>query len=158
MEGSMKREILGDWFPEEQATTIDQMDSLIVKLKSARDSYDEAKKASAEKYHQLEEVEKEVMNTLKANGRTKFEAEGVASVSIQTKEVFTTPKTNEAKRLLFKYIQDKYGVDVCTSMLSINHNTLQGWANREIQEDASLRIPGLEDPTSVETLYFRSKK
>lgn len=150
--------MMGEWLPQDQATTIDQMDSLITKLKSARDSYDEAKKASTEKYHALEEVEKEVMNTLKANGRTKFEAEGVASVSIQTKEVFTTPKTNDQKKALFSYIQSKYGVDVCTSMLSINHNTLQGWANREIENDPALQIPGLDQPTSVETLYFRSKK
>jgi len=155
----MKQEVMGDWFPDIPDTiTLEQMDALVSKLQAAREAYDTAKKFSTEKYHQLEEVEKEVIGTLKSNGRTKFEAEGVALVSIQTKEVYTTPKTTDQKRDLFRYIQDKYGVEVLTSMLGINHNTLQGWANREIETDPSLQIPGLDKPTSVETLYFRSKK
>ncbi len=134
------------------------MDELVAKLQLARASYEEAKRLSAVEYHKLEEVEKECMNTLKANGRTKYEAEGVASISIQSKDVFTTPKTIEQKRTLFRYIQDKYGVETMTAMLSVNHQTLNGWANKEIEGDPALQIPGLDAPTSVETLYFRTKK
>ena len=147
-----------EWLPEAAAPTqIADMDQLILKLKEARQSYDAAKKRSAEEYHKLEEVERDVINALKSNNRTKFEAEGVALVYITNKEVYTTPKTPEQKQKLFQYIEDKYGGDVITGMLSINHQTLNSWANKEIEADPTLHIPGLDAPTSVETLTFRSK-
>ena len=34
---------------------------------------------------------------------------------------------------------------------------LEGWANKEIENDPGLQIPGLNPPTSVETLYFMKK-
>lgn len=151
---------MNQWLPQNtgEVTTLEQMDSLVIKLERARATYEEAKKLSAAKYHELEEVEKEVMNTLKSNGKLKYEAEGVAAVSIQSKEIYATPKTPEQKRTLFTYIKDKYGNDVLTAMLSVNHNTLNSWANKETEADPTLQIPGLDAPTSVETLYFRSKK
>ncbi len=143
--------------PQEQVVSIDQMDTLILKLRKSREEYDKRKKASNEAHALLEEVEKEVMNALKANGRTKFEAEGVALVYIVTKEVFGTPKTLEQKRGLFTYITVKYGEDVLTNLLSMNHQTLNSWANAEIKDDPSLQIPGLDAPTTVESLTFRKK-
>ena len=141
----------------ESTVTLEQMDALIVRLSDQRKKYEQAKKASAEEYHKLEEIEKEVMNTLKVNGRIKYEAEGVAAIHIQTKEVYTTPKTVDQKRQLFKYIQDKFGVEALTGLLSINHQSLNSFANKETEADPGLVIPGLDQPTSVETLYFRSK-
>jgi hypothetical protein len=152
------QKLIDDWGLEPKAPTqIADMDKLIQKLQAARGAYDEAKKVSTEKYHQLEEVEKEVINALKANGRTKFEAEGTALVYITTKEVYTTPKTGEQKASLFNYIENKYGADTLLAMQSINHNTLNSWANGETKEDPTLQIPGLDAPTSVETLNFRRK-
>lgn len=97
------------------------------------------------------------MNALKANGRTKFEAEGIASVRIQSKDMFTTPKTQEQKEALFEYIRTKHGADALLGLLSIHSGTLNSWANKEIDSDPTLQIPGLEAPTSVETLYFTKK-
>jgi len=147
-----------EWLPNQGSPTqIADMDKLIEKLKLARQSYDEAKKKSAEEYHKLEEVEKEVINALKSNNRTKFEAEGVALVYISSKEIYATPKTNDQKAALFEYIRTKYGEDALKTMLSINHNTLNSWANKEVETDPTLQIPGLDAPTSVETLNFRKK-
>lgn len=149
---------MNEWLPQSgEATTLDQMDKLIEDLREARASYDEAKRKATELHGILEEKEKLVLNTLKANGRTKYEAEGVALVYYTTKEIYSTPKTNEEKRALFSYIQNKYGVDACTSMLSINHNTLNSWANKEVESDPLIIIPGLDKPTSVETLFFKKK-
>lgn len=138
-------------------TQIADMDHLIQKLQTHRAEYDAAKKLSADAYHRLEEVEKEVINALKANNRTKFEAEGVALVYITTKEVYTTPKTPEQKDEFFGYIRSKYGPEVLTGMLSVNHQTLNSFANKETEADPTLNIPGLDAPTSVETLTFRRK-
>lgn len=147
-----------DWLPEQAPPTqIVDMDLLIQELGTARKRYEEAKKISASEYHKLEEVENKVINALKSNNRTKFEAEGVALVYISSKEVYTTPKTNEQKAALFDYIRSKHSADALTTMLSINHNTLNSWANAETKDDPILQIPGLEAPTTVETLNFRRK-
>lgn len=149
-----------EWGMQTQPTvpmSIEAMENLIQRLKVARELYDEAKALSSAKYHELEEVEKEVMNALKSNNRSKFEAEGVALVYISTKEVYPTPKTPEAKSELFNYIQAKYGAHALTNMQSINHNTLNSWANKEVEADPTLVIPGLDAPSAVETLNFRKK-
>lgn len=134
------------------------MDAVVAKLQSARASYALAKQEAAKLFHALEEVELEVINTLKANGRLKYDVPGVAMIRLGYKDQFTTPKTNEQKRLLFKYIQDKYGVEVCTSMLSVNSQTLNAWANKEIEAEPTVQIPGLDKPSTVETLYFTVAK
>lgn len=150
---------MNEWMPEVQAQpeNIQQMDGLIKKLSEARRVYEVAKKESAKVYHQLEETQKEVINALKVNGRTKFECEGVALVQIRSKDVFETPKSHEQKKGLFDYIFKKYGEETLTNMLSINHQTLNSWANSEIENDPGLTLPGLNQPTSVETLYFTKK-
>lgn len=151
---------MDEWMPTRlgQPTQIADMDRLIKKLSEARAIYDAAKKASSQRYHELEEVEKEVMGALKTNGRTKFEAEGVALVYVTTKEIYQTPKTPGQKQSLFDYIAGKYGPETLLAMLGINHQTLNSWANKEVESDPTLAIPGLEAPTSVETLYFKSKE
>jgi hypothetical protein len=148
-----------EWMPNEptQQTSLAEMGLLIQKLQAARDSYEAAKKASNAKYQELEEVEKEVMNTLKANGRTKFEEEGVGLAYIVQKEIYATPKTIDQKQALFEYIRQKYGPETLTNMLSINHQSLNSWCNKEVEAEPTLQIPGLDQPTSVETLNFRRK-
>ncbi len=141
----------------QQVVSMQQMDQLIMRLKAARGEYDKRKKASNEAHALLEEVEKEVMGALKANGRTKFEAEGVALVYIVSRDVFGTPKTEQQKNDLFEYIKAKYGASTLTNLLSVNHQTLNSWANAEIKDDPSLQIPGLDAPTTVESLTFRKK-
>lgn len=147
-----------EWMPEAAAPTdIGAMDALIIKLRDARRSYDAAKKVSSEEYQKLEAVELDVMNALKSNRRTKFEAEGVALVYITSKEVYTTPKSHEAKAALFDYIKNKYSIEALLGMQSINYQTLNSWANKEVESDPALQIPGLDAPTTTETLTFRSK-
>ncbi len=153
-------EQMQDWLPQttaENPDSISQLEQLIAELKQARQKHAQAKAVSTDLYHQLEEVEQRVMGALKAAGRSKFEAEGVAAVRIQSKEEFNTPKELEHKRVLFKYIQEKYGVETLTGMLSINYQTLNSWAKKEIAEDPALQIPGLGQPTSSETLFFSAK-
>jgi len=141
---------------EEQTTTLEEMDELVIKLRKARDAYDAAKKVATEFHDALEALESLVINTLQANKRTKYEVAGVATVSLSHRESFTTPKTPEQKKLLFNYIQEKYGVSTLTGMLSINSQTLNAWASKE-SEAGVMQIPGLEAPTATETLSVRRK-
>lgn len=142
---------------QDETTTLEAMDELIVKLRKARDDYDAAKKVSTQLHNELEAIESLVINTLQANKRSKYEVAGVASVSLSHRESFTTPKTPEQKSLLFKYIHDKYGAGTLTGMLSINSQTLNAWASKE-SEAGVMQIPGLEAPTATETLSVRRKK
>lgn len=133
------------------------MDQLVAKLNKARLEYDEAKAASTEAHGRLENVEHEVMNALKLNGKTKYEAEGVGLVYTVTKEVYTTPKTIDDKKRLFDYIKQKYGAESLMAMLGVNHNTLNSWANKETETGEVMEIPGLAQPTAATTLAFRRK-
>lgn len=103
-------------------------------------------------------MEKKVLAALKAKGKTKYEVEGVGRVNIIMKETYETPKTNEQKIALFNYIKSKYGPDVLMSMTSINHQTLNSWCNKEIDSDPSVKIPGLNPPTSDEQVRFTVAK
>ncbi len=133
------------------------MDALVQSLKLKREEHSKAKEEAAKIYHELEEAEKSVINALKASGKSKYELEGVGLVYISHKETYPTPKTNEQKTLLFNYIKAKHGPDALMSMVSINHNTLNSWAAKEVEADPMLQLPGLESPTATETLNFRKK-
>lgn len=101
------------------------------------------------------------MNTLKTAGKTKYECEGVGLVNVITKFNWTTPKTNDEKLKLFKYIENTYSDDVLLTMTSINYQTLNSWAKSEMEiheKDPTFSIPGLAEPTSAEVLSFRSKR
>ncbi len=136
---------------------MEAMDELIKQYRTARDEYDESKRLSAEKHSIAEDLKGKVIGALKANGRTKYEAEGVGLVYISSKETYETPKTAEQKLALYDYIKNKYGEAVLIAMQGINHQTLNSWANKETEADPTLRIPGLLDPTSEETLNLRRK-
>ena len=154
----MSDDQLNEWDIAEsgETTTLEQMDDLIRELRSARDEYDAKKKEATEAHNKLEVIENKVINTLVANKKSKYELEGVASVSVSHRESYTTPKTVPAKQSLFEYITKKYGRDALMSMVSINSQTLNAWATKE-SESGVMSIPGLEAPTATEVLSLRRK-
>ena len=140
----------------EQAVTLEQMDQLLVDLRQKRDHYDELKAKATEAHGIYEAQMKLVIDTLNANKRNSYSVDGVGSVHIVHKEVYTTPKTNEQKTSLFNFIKENYGPDVLMSMVSINSQTLNSWANKEA-EAGVMSIPGLEAPTMQENLSLRRR-
>jgi hypothetical protein len=154
----MEQYNLQEWAESQQnSISLEQMDSLVAALKQKRDEHTKAKEAATKIYHELEEAEKSVINALKSSGKSKYELEEVGLVYISHKETYTTPKTNEQKTELFNFIKAKHGPDALMSMVSINHQTLNSWAAKEVEADPLLTIPGLELPTATETLNFRKK-
>lgn len=142
----------------ETATTLEAMDNLVSQIKNKRQEYEEKKKQATAAHDDLEILQNEMVALLKANGRKSYHAPGVGKVGYKEVEQYTTPKTNDAKQALFGYIRDKYGEEVLTSMVSINSNTLKGWANKETESGEVQRIPGLEQPTMVEIPSFTKEK
>jgi hypothetical protein len=140
-----------------QSITLEQMDSLVDTMAVLRTQYETAKRAATELHNQLEEAEQAVLNALAASGKKNYTVDGVGQVYTVTKEQYTTPKVNDDKTKLFNYIKDKYGPDVLMTMVGINHQTLNSWANKETETGDVMTIPGLQEPTSVTTLSFRRK-
>lgn len=141
-----------------QEITLEQLDALAAKIKLLRESYDDAKKQATACHDALEISQNEMISLLKAAGRKSYPAPGIGNVGYREKEQYTVPKDTDAKRELFKYISDKYGRDVLTSMVSINHQTINSWANKETETGEVQKIPGLDQPTMIETFYFTKEK
>lgn len=150
---------LSEWAEQPvESISLETMDKLVQDLADLRAKHKAAKDVASEIYKELAEAEQLVINALKVSGKKKYENEHVGRVNIVVKETYATPKTNEDKQKLFDYIDRKYGADVLISLLGINHQTLNSWANKETEQDPLVQIPGLQAPTSEETLRFTSKK
>jgi len=145
---------LDEWLDDAPPSTMEGMDALIAEYKAARDDYDAKKKISNEANAVKEELQAKVIAALKANGRSKYDSPDMGMVYISHKEVYPSPKANEDKDALFNYIHTKYGKDTLTGLLSINSQTLNAWANKEA-ETGVMKIPGLQAPTTMETLNYR---
>ena len=86
----MSNDLMDQWEEAEapvEETTLEAMDELIVALRAARDEYDAKKKEATEAHNRLELIENKVINTLTTNKRSKYEVEGVASVSLSHRAV-----------------------------------------------------------------------
>lgn len=141
----------------EQAVTLEEMDKIVREYREARDAYEAAKKVSSEKYSVYEAAEGKLINTLKAANKKSYKVDGVGQVAVVAKSVITVPKTTEAKRELWNWIKEKYGVDVLDDMLSIHSQKLTSWYNQEAEANKNnpmFNIPGIDAPTMVENLRF----
>ncbi len=143
--------------PADQVT-IQEVEKLIREYREARDNYDAAKKVSNELEAKSWDFEMKVMSMLEKLGRKSFDVEGVGKVTKCMKLVYSVPKTHEEKLALFDYIKNAHGADVLTTMTTINHQTLNSWANKEIETGEISKIPGLDSPTSQEYLQLRREK
>jgi hypothetical protein len=137
--------------------TLQQMDKLVAQYQEARQIYDQKRKEASDQNSLVEKLEAELMGVLASLGKSSYDAEGIGRVTKCMKLVYRVPKTNEEKLKLFDYIKEKYGATALTAMMSINHNTLTSWANKEVEATGMGTLPGLEAPTSVEYLQLRSK-
>lgn len=140
--------------PAQASMTLEQMNAMIQELDSTKALYEARKEMSDDAYKDYENQRKLVLDTLKAQGLENYKAPGVGMVYISAKEVYRVPSDIPTKTQLFNYIKNKYGVDTLMTMTSINHATLNSWANKE-SEAGAMQIPGLEQPTLQETVGFR---
>jgi len=141
--------------------TVEAFDRFVADYAAKREDYEKAKKVSGEKYAVYQEAENKLIALLKATHKKNYNVDSIGGISLVVKEVVTTPKTVEDKRQLFGWIKEQYGVDVLDDMVSINHQKLNGFYNEEAEkrkEDPMFHIPGLDQPTAVESLSFRRAK
>jgi len=158
----MEQASLDQW-QSESAKSLDliAMDNLVKDYQAARKDYDDAKEIASEKYKLVDELEKQVVDTLKAANKKSYVVDGVGRATIKHKYVVTTPKTGETKWKVLDYIMDKYGVEVRDTYISVNHQAVNSFYNSEKEInilDPNFNIPGLELPTLQESLSFTKAK
>lgn len=140
-----------------EALTVEQMDQLVQDLRTQKTAYDLAQEQADQIKAQFNEAKDRVLKALLALKRDNYAVDGHGLAYISRKEVYTTPKTNDDKNKLFTYIKEKYGPDALMGLVSINSQTLTSWANKETETGEVQVIPGLDQPTMIETLNFRKK-
>lgn len=144
-----------EWEEQTEALDLTQMDELVATYKALRTDYEEKKKIQAEAYHKYEEAESKLINALVSSGKSKYFVDGIGTVFLSSKSSVTTPKTVEEKAALFQYIQEKYGQEALMNYLGIHSGTLNSFVNKELENDPTLKIPGLTTPTVTTELRFR---
>jgi hypothetical protein len=138
--------------------SVEELDGMIKDYVDARKEYEEKKKVATDAHGIMESCENRVREALKALGKKSYKVEGLGTFTRVMKEVVTVPKDLDAKRQLFKWIEDHYGPDVLDSMRSINHQSLNSFYNQEVEkqkDNPAFEIPGLDAPTAVENVSFR---
>jgi hypothetical protein len=138
--------------------TVEELDGLVQDYVKMREEYEAAKKVATDAYNVKEAAEGRVREALKTLGKKSYKVEGLGTFTRVMKEVVTVPKDLDKKRMLFDWIKERYGDDVLDSMRSINHQSLNSFYNQEVEKasgDPTFAIPGLDSPTSVESVSFR---
>lgn len=158
----MEQQSLDEW-NNVAATSLNlvEMDALITEYKKAREVYDAAKEEASAKYKLVDELEAQVINVLKAANKKSYKVDGIGNAVIKHKYVVTTPKDGTSKWGVLGYIEDKYGVAVRDSYISVNHASLNSFYNEEKEihkGETSWEIPGLNLPTLQESLSFTKAK
>jgi hypothetical protein len=163
----------GDWGLEEKELSLGEMDALIKEMRTAKEAYEEKKKESTGLYKEFSALESKVMQALEAAGKKKYSVEGLGTFSIVHKQVVKVCKTIEEKKKLFEWVKNKYGDDFLTSLITVNHATLNSFYNKEyddflcrkeqaVQDGVDMQgvvfdIP-LEEPTIQKSTSFRKSK
>lgn len=145
-----------NWNTEQQETLdVAKLDAMVADYRTKRADYEAKKQEANEAYHLLEDAEKLVKDALISLGKSKYFVDGIGTVSTVQKSSFKTPKTQEEKAALFDYIRSKHGESALMDYLSIHSASLNSFANKELETNPTLQIPGLATPTVTIELRFR---
>ena len=146
---------------ERRLVSVQELDSLVIELKDARISYDLAKAISTGKHELVEELEMKLIEVLTEAGKSVYEVEGCARVTIVSKTQVTTPKTLEQKELFFNWVESKLGKEGLLAYQTVNYQSLNSLYNKELEKaletGLDFTVPGLDLPMVVRTLQVRSK-
>ena len=151
-----------DFELEKRDVSTAELDALIKEYKETYDEYEKQKAISTELFHKAEGLENRLTELLVMAGKTKYECEGVALVSIGHKASVTTPKTLEEKEKFFNFLENKFGHEGLMAYLSVNSATLNALYNKELVEASDKGIEFemgkvLALPTLKRTLSVRKK-
>ena len=153
-EQNLEAAMANEWLAQD-TVDVAAMDKMVHEYRQKRLAYEAKKQEAADLYHELEAAEDLVRNALLVTGKSKYFVDGVGTVSVVQKSSYQTPKTIEDKAQLFDYIQRKHGQEALMNYLSIHSASLNSFANKELESNPTLTIPGLNTPTVTTELRFR---
>ena len=153
-------QMLNEW--EELAAeevSIESLDQAVKDYQEARLDYEKKKKISNEADGIQKEAKKKLYNLLRRANKKNWEVEGIGKASAFDTYSYKTPKDPDSKKQLAKYIEEKHGKEAFWNMFSINSNSLNSWANQELENNPELTgIPGLEAPIANEKIRFTTSR
>jgi hypothetical protein len=140
-------------------TTIQELDAMVKQCFALRAEYEELKDKASEKHAEYEAMQAKVQSVLEATGRLNHETPGAGKISMVTKYQVSFPKDAESAAKFRQYLMDN-GMD---SMLTMNHQTLNGFFKSKLEElgegaDPTKVLPGIEAPEARVTLSMRKGK
>ena len=133
------------------------LDDVLVKMQNKWKEVEVKKEIYKAELAQYEQMECNMLDLLKRACKTKWQVDGLGTISIRTKYSIRTPKTPEDKKSLFDWIKATHGPESLMGLVSINSMTLNSFVNEEKEKDPMVKIPGLEAPTARESLAFRKQ-
>lgn len=140
-------------------TTIQELDAMVKKCFELRAEYESLKDQASEKHGEYECMQAKVQSILEATGRLNHETPGAGKISLVTKYQVSFPKDAESAAIFRQYLVDN-GLD---SMLTMNHQTLNGFYKSKLEElgdgaDPTKVLPGIETPEARVTVSMRKGK
>lgn len=148
--------------------TVEELDELCIAYKKARDEYDAAKEVSDAAYAERERLQGKVVEAMELAGKSKYVVEGVGTLYFNDKMSVRVPKDIESKKVLFKFLLEKYGPTVYWDKVSIHSATLNSFYNQELEAfneaskagklNGDFNFPGVEAPTAMRSLGLRKEK
>lgn len=151
---------------QESATiTTEQLDKFGHEYIEAWDKYEAAKEEAARLFRLFEEKEKQMHEGLALSGKTKYPVEGVGTFSMDQRLSVQTPKTEEDKKALGKYLQEQ---GLFWKLMGVNSQSLQSFYKAQFEEherkcalsgeSTPFSIPGLQPPTSTPKIKHTSER
>lgn len=121
--------------------------------------YKVADKAAKALYHELGNLEAEVIAILEQHERNDFKTDQ-GSFSYSYRESWATPKTTDEKQAFAKYLEEKYGKEMFWATFGVNSRSLGSFCNQELAEEEKkgnlgFQIPGIRRETSSATASLR---
>jgi len=147
------------WEQPKGKVSLQQMDSIIGQLRTAKDLYAEASKVSKELYGTVKELELKIISLMESAGKKRYVAEGIGQISLTETLSVTTPKTPEQKASFFNWLKQEMGEDGYLAYATVNSASLNKLYKEKVEEYGDrgeiLEIEGLSAPTSFTKLSMR---
>ena len=131
-----------------------EFDDAVTKYKILKDKNKEAADAKTEAGHRVEEQGLVLLDLFKRSGKKNWRVDGVGLVSKKSTFQVTTPKSREDKDSFFDFVKAR-DEDEYYKLMSVNSRTLNTFYNQLMDEDASMDVPGLQEPTHKESVSLR---
>jgi len=142
-----------------EQTTLAELDSLVQDMYTVKQDIDLMESGVDKKKKTLDALKQKIDKILEAHNKKSYDTE-YGKVIRTERRFFTVPKEYEKRHMFFDYLKDRGEFD---ALITVNHQTLNGWASRLVDEEreqgnTDFKVPGLAEPTVQTTVSLRGKK